>query len=489
MKCNDKQICVKKDDKVRCECKIGFYGDSCSSSFCDKKNNNALNSSCSYLGCRLNATTAPDYRFECLCDPLFDILNPETGKCSLIDPCSDKNCKANKAVCLPTIMKIGEKEVLKSECVCRLGESDNGSKCENKCKQTTNEISHANSCELDLLKNELKMNCKPGFLRNEDNLCYVSSDSVRITLNMVLRYTDEMARRFLPNNNIINACNHLADQGPCLKKYDKVYRSIYHHKPDPQIINHSIRTSIEQQLRDGFKNIIYQQPFNLNVISFKNLTEIDYSQFGFKTNYSVDILVYSKVEEDKVNQSLIDQISKENIKSKCFENHFKRGIKNLINNKDEPIDYLKECVVSPILYLYNLNTIEPERVDLCTVSGLIDCPTFSHCVRSMDKNNLSNYECVCDKGFIQESSFRSENDIKMHATCSDVDECARLELNDCDLRTTKCENKLGTFNCECNLSYKRLNRTTCEEACGSKSSFQCLHGTCSIFWDHYERCM
>lgn len=49
----------------------------------------------------------------------------------------------------------------------------------------------------------------------------------------------------------------------------------------------------------------------------------------------------------------------------------------------------------------------------------------------------------------------------LNHTCVDIDECESPELNECDEESTSCVNLIGSYTCDCDMHYKRVNATHC----------------------------
>jgi hypothetical protein len=76
------------------------------------------------------------------------------------------------------------------------------------------------------------------------------------------------------------------------------------------------------------------------------------------------------------------------------------------------------------------------------------CNAPASCVETVT-SGISRAECVCPKGYRDEKG-----------RCVDIDECARLEDNNCDANAT-CENRVGNFTCRCKPGFG-LDGETCK---------------------------
>ena len=482
-KCNSRQLCIKTGDQVTCACKLGFSGESCEQTYCEAGNKEELEGICGELGCNLNETTTSEPRFECNCDKRYTELDPKTGRCELIDICKTQTnkCGSSNVNCWPMLTTDNDQEVLTSFCGCGIGgTADAKGDCQDSCDlYCATPLMH--ECETDLLEDTHLCTCDKGYIQ-QGNRCVISSDSVTMTVNMVLRSTKEMTERSLPENKIIGICKFVADKRNCLLKYDADYRRVYFNLTKEKI-DRFIRTSLKKQLIRGLSGVIYQRPFNLWVTSFTNLTYLDYEQFGFKTNYSVEVFIASKFNSD-VKVSLLQQTSPERIKSKCFpktydqlanQGRIRREVRPKGSKKNRMMTSLKRyrqstnsptfCLLTPDLILYNMVIIDPIRVNLCNLPGTVLCPFYTHCKVteiSQRKGTSFDYYCSCNAGFVERSLQMSENEIPVPLSCDDIDECTSPSFKDCDLSTTTCENLIGNYSCNCHKGYKRFNRTSCE---------------------------
>lgn len=66
-------------------------------------------------------------------------------------------------------------------------------------------------------------------------------------------------------------------------------------------------------------------------------------------------------------------------------------------------------------------------------------------------------------------------------------QCADEKLNNCNLTSTTCENRLGTFRCNCKENYKYVNGAHCALICVDQNL--CIHGTCIVYEKNYDACV
>lgn len=79
---------------------------------------------------------------------------------------------------------------------------------------------------------------------------------------------------------------------------------------------------------------------------------------------------------------------------------------------------------------------------------MLTCDLPAICMESIDRG-VSRAMCVCQKGYRDNAG-----------RCTDIDECARAEDNNCDANAV-CENRVGTFTCRCKPGFG-LDGETCK---------------------------
>ena len=458
-KCNaNKQVCVKEKGTVSCRCKLGFYSESCVNNVCEAEDTHRdIIKFCGHLGCRVNTKNESDYRFECKCDPKFSILNVTTGKCELFEPCTEERverCAKGNAICVPLVKAVKHEKELSSECACPLGTApDSQGRCVDSCKAQCS--GDRNYCDFDVITGHTNCSCSLGYLQMPgSDECHVNTDLVSLTVQMVMRSNltlEGMEWYTVPDNTLLDVCRLLRDKHNCLPKYSEVYRRLYFDQINKNLIDRHIKTQIRLQLLEGFKHVIHQRPFDLWVLSYQNLTPIDYQQYGYKTSYSVSLLIASRFNEHN-EVPLPKQISQKRIKEKCFR----------LGNQNRHWDDHTECVVPPSLLLQNLTAIQPVREDPCEL-GLVECPAYSHCTRYSNGQQSFKTRCSCYSGFTQRDFEMQRNDVEFPSMCQDQNECADEEFkNYCDTSTTTCENTPGSYKCNCLENYRQINAFTCD---------------------------
>ncbi|XP_022801333.1 mucin-like protein [Stylophora pistillata] len=91
--------------------------------------------------------------------------------------------------------------------------------------------------------------------------------------------------------------------------------------------------------------------------------------------------------------------------------------------------------------------------DSKTCSDIDECSTHRHRCSQNCFFNEGSYTCSCAGGYNLESDYR---------TCSDIDECGLIDVVYCANPLEFCINTIGSFYCECQQGYQRINNT-CEE--------------------------
>lgn len=483
-KCNpNKQVCVQEEGKAKCKCKSGFSGQNCVNNVCElnePKIKDIIEKFCGPRGCRVNTRNESNYWFECKCDSKFAVLNETTGKCELADPCTAERverCAKGSAICVPLAKLVKQEQELSSECACPLGkEPDTNGSCVDSCKAKCAAKELQNYCDFDIIPGYTNCSCNVGYVQMPGSeQCMMSSDSVSLTVEMVLRSTQTlngMDWYKVPDNTLLDVCKLLRDKRNCLMKYSEVYRTLYYNQINRPLIDRHIKSQIRSQLRESFKQIVHQRPFDVWVLAYRNLTPIDYQQFGYKTNYSVDLLVASRFNErDEV--PLMQQVSLKRIKEKCF----RLGDEDNVRHSDD----LTECVVPPHLLLYNLASIQPVREDPCDLN-LVECPAYSQCSRYSNGRQSFRTRCSCHAGFTQRNFETQLSGVEFPSLCQDQDECTDEEFqNYCDASTTTCENTPGSYKCNCLPNYRRVSAFTCDGEC-CWSCFSCRIGWLIFFF-------
>lgn len=470
--CNpNKQVCVKESvsGKAKCRCKLGFSSENCVNNICEEKDESgSIERLCGTGGCRVNTRNESDYRFECKCNPNYSYLNTTTGFCELLDPCTEekqKRCEKVSAVCVPIVKMVKSEKEVSSECVCPFGRAfDAQGRCTDSCKAKCFGNELKTQCDFDVITSQTNCSCRAGYLQDPDGeQCLVSTDLVSMTVHMVMRtnatfvvggLNQEFESYTVPNNFFLDVCKMLSFRRNCLNKYSEVYRRLYYDQIDNHLIDRHIKSQIRFQLRQGFRNVVRQGLFDLWVLSYQNLTPIDYLQYGYKTNFTVDLLLASRFDEH-AEVSLVEQLSQKRLKENCF-----RSDSNVSLTDDSGEQ--SECVVPPHLMLFDLNIIKPVREDPCKL-GLIECPAYSKCTRQPNGDKSFTTRCTCNPGFIQREFEMQHSGVEFPSLCQDQDECANDEYkNFCDIRTTTCENTPGSYKCNCLENYRRVNAFSCD---------------------------
>uniref|UniRef100_A0A914W495 Uncharacterized protein n=1 Tax=Plectus sambesii TaxID=2011161 RepID=A0A914W495_9BILA len=88
-----------------------------------------------------------------------------------------------------------------------------------------------------------------------------------------------------------------------------------------------------------------------------------------------------------------------------------------------------------------------KRSDACASKRKL-CDQNAECTDSLDAGTM----CRCRPGFTGDGF-----------SCHDIDECADLQTASLCGRESKCVNTPGSFKCECNVGFKRLNANACDD--------------------------
>lgn len=257
----------------------------------------------------------------------------------------------------------------------------------------------------------------------------------------------ETAPGHIPIGSQFYPCLNDLDLEGCVNQWNSAYQAA-NRLPAKPLAKEYVRSMLRKSLLNTF-NIVFgnNQIQDVNVVDFiGNGTSTE--QFGLKTVYVVDFVLQSNdldLKEDMVRAALDKKCIRKDTKS---------------NGKTHNI-----CVIEEQSLLL-LNRMEFKAFDLC--ENTLKCSDRSYCYSrrkddptfDFEKDKVA-YECRCKDGFesthVNEVGFLSF----LNHTCEDIDECASLELNDCDDQSTTCENLIGSYRCKCDKGYKRHNKTSC----------------------------
>ncbi|CAK8690969.1 unnamed protein product [Clavelina lepadiformis] len=145
-------------------------------------------------------------------------------------------------------------------------------------------------------------------------------------------------------------------------------------------------------------------------------------------------------------------------------------------------------ICNPIFNGFNCSCFDGYRVNSANSSL---CDDINECTETMPcqsipsstcNNNIGNFSCDCDSGYV-----------KVGSVCNNIDEC-NLGTDGCDNITTTCFDQLGTFQCMCRAGYRRqMNDSFMQSPCVdidecADRTHNCLSGQSCVNMDSTFRC-
>ena len=459
--CDPRQICAFNIEtkKHECRCQLGFSGSDCQKKYCDIADRDEIKHICGYETCiEKKFRNQNKVGFVCNCDKRVAMEDEENGLCTLKQVCTkekEEECKAKNAICLPILDSLDRH--LYQRCLCPKGQDfDKAGKCKDVCEVDVvllpKKSIYKDDCLIDFKNNPFmpSWHCRPGFaLNNETGKCDVGRNLLKVSFDFKYRNLDNEANEkeqpSIEYSTDEYYCNHLSIKLDCVERLNA------NRKKEKAILDSdflkNFKFQIANSIKTSFKNLI--EPSLIKRIAIDKITnngDIDYENKGLNSIYSIDLFIEI---EDKANMDTI----KENLNQICLPDNFnqepdggaKKGAKTslLIDKKS---DKKQHCVIRPYIYLINseMKIVDANLCEKSLEKAKIDCNGNSNCVRN-DSTNA--YSCKCSNGF--ETRFTAKEFNIEFNSCTDIDECESVSLNNCDVKTTNCENLLGTYRCNC----------------------------------------
>lgn len=258
-----------------------------------------------------------------------------------------------------------------------------------------------------------------------------------------------------PIQSMTNPCVGNLDLENCVNKWNTAYQSA-NRLPEGPLAGRFLESMIRESLHKTF-NIVFGKGNieSVAIVGFEPINDLDVENFGLKTYYNVRFVLHSNtidLKPDQVRDALVKKCNR--------QSH---------NPSDE--DYYLTCAIEnqSILLLQNLDL---EEYDVCE-RGVLKCHPWNDCFskRKHDPDNFNFekdkivFECRCKEGFRSVSASTPWWSHFLNHTCEDIDEC-KEGIDECDPVSTKCVNREGSYDCNCQDGYKRSNETHCIGECG-----------------------
>lgn len=271
--------------------------------------------------------------------------------------------------------------------------------------------------------------------------------ATKYAIDKTLTSADVVNARYTRIYSVKNECYGNLDYKGCINNWNKAYQAI-NKLPPGKMSRNFVESMIRKSLLDTFNIVFNKKIDSVIVLSYEPEGEIDIDNFGLKTFYNVNFLVQSN-EID-----LSPELIKDALINKC---KFSKVVEesNFCSIDDQSILVL------------SISNLKAEVYDACETK-MLKCEAYNECYnrRKEDpdfdfKKDQIVYECKCKKGFksvhVNEAHFTHF----LNHTCEDIDECASPDLNNCEETSTTCVNLIGSFRCDCDKGYKRLDETKC----------------------------